>query len=87
MQVPHHLAGQHFHPLADQTTMNVLGGHLGPTVLAARRQLACPLPASYLHAITAPMTFSQAITNIVRAPSWTSFEIERFPTAATPCPD
>ena len=65
---------------------NVLGGHLGPTVLAARRQLACPLPAAYLQAITAPLTFGRALTNIVHAPSWTSFEIQRFPTASTPCP-
>jgi arabinofuranosyltransferase len=65
---------------------DVLGGHLGPTVLAARRQLACPLPAAYLRAITTPLTFGQALTNIVHAPSWTSFEIERFPRATTPCP-
>ena len=66
---------------------DVLGSHLGPTVLAARRQLACPLPSAYLHAITAPLSASQMLTNIAHAPSWTRFEIERFPTAVTPCPN
>lgn len=65
---------------------DVLGSHLGPTVRAARRQLTCPLPAAYLHAITAPMSLRQALTNIVHAPTWTSFEIERLPSATTPCP-
>jgi arabinofuranosyltransferase len=65
---------------------DVLGSHLGHTVLAARQQLACTETADYLHAITSPLTWSQALSDVEHAVSWTTFEIPRLPTASSACP-
>ena len=49
---------------------DILG--LKPQVAAARHALSCAPLKSYLDAITKPLTFSQAISNIVHSVSYTT---------------
>lgn len=49
------------------------------SVDAARRALGCAPLSSYLHAITAPLTFSQAISNIAHAFTYTTMSFSSNP--------
>jgi arabinofuranosyltransferase len=49
------------------------------SVDAARRALGCAPLSSYLHAITAPLTFSQAISNIAHAFTYTTMSFSPNP--------
>jgi arabinofuranosyltransferase len=41
-------------------------------IAAARKALSCAPLSTYLHAVTAPLTFSQAISNITHALTYTT---------------
>jgi len=51
-------------------------------VSAAREALACDPLSSYLHAITAPMSLSQAVANVAHSFSYTSMSFSADPTQA-----
>jgi arabinofuranosyltransferase len=51
-------------------------------IAAARSALDCRPLSAYLHAITAPLTFSQAMANIVHAPTFTTMTFSPDPNDA-----
>ncbi len=65
-----------------RTAAPVVGGPSPTDVAAARTALGCDPLAAYLHAITAPWTLSQAVSNAAHAFGFTTFSFSADPPTA-----
>ena len=64
------------------TAVPVKGGPSAASVAAARRALACDPLASYLHAVTAPLTLSRFVSDIGAAFGYTTMSFSAVPSLA-----